>query len=152
MKIVVVADSHGNIPILNSILAAETPFEYLVHCGDGVKDLNHIAIMPLVGTIGVSGNMDLGKGIARRRLVAEDIRGRRFLVVHGDVQGAHQSFTGLREEARVQRCSVVLFGHTHRKYLELGDPVLFNPGPALQGMYGLVMVNEEITFLHRNLR
>jgi len=152
MKIVVIADSHGNVVLLNKILAAETPFDYLVHCGDGVIDLDNAAVRPLAGTIAVSGNMDLGRNLPHRRLLAEDIGGLRFLVAHGDAQGAHHDYFGLREEARIHRCEAVLFGHTHRQYLEMGEPILFNPGPALNGMYGLVIVNGGMEFLHRHIR
>lgn len=151
MKIVVISDSHGNTGTLNKILGKEAPFDWLVHCGDGVNDLIHSDVRPGTGTLAVSGNIDLARGSTHERRLTERIGTRHFLITHGDLQGAHADFGGLVDEAKQHGCSVVLFGHTHRQYLGKGRPVLFNPGPALNGLYGIILMNGGIEFLHRKL-
>ncbi|MBP7583158.1 MAG: YfcE family phosphodiesterase [Spirochaetes bacterium] len=151
MKILVVSDSHGNIVALNGILKKEAPFDWLVHCGDGVNDLLHAAIRPAMGTIAVSGNVDLARGATHERIVVERMGGRDFLVTHGDIQRAHEDYLGLADEGKRRGCSVVLFGHTHRQYLGGGKPLLFNPGPALNGLYGIILMNGGMELLHRRL-
>ena len=38
----------------------------------------------------------------------------------------------------ITEADIVLFGHTHVKYCRGEKPVLFNPGPANNGCYGVI--------------
>ena len=46
---------------------------------------------------------------------------------------------------------MVLFGHTHKKYLAEGTPLLFNPGAAQGGLYGVVVMGERIEVFAKRL-
>jgi uncharacterized protein len=149
MKILVVSDSHGNSVALARIMEREMPFEILVHCGDGVRDLARLRIPPSVRVVGVTGNMDRAGVTDRESLETFEIPGFKFLVTHGDRQRAHEDYMGLVDEARTRDADIVLFGHTHRQFLREGRPSLFNPGAAQQGFYGTVLVGDGIEFFHK---
>ncbi len=151
MKLLVVSDSHGSVKRLQSAIDAETPFDCLIHCGDGVRDLIYTVVPPGVRVLKVSGNIDLSVVFDMDRRLVETIDGYRFLITHGDMQGAHHDFLGLMREGRAERCDAVLFGHTHRQYYHGGEPLLFNPGAMQSGLYGVIMIDGGIEFLHRSL-
>ncbi len=146
--ILVVSDSHGNHVKLKRIIARAYPFEYLVHCGDGVSDLFHVDIPEGVTVVRVSGNVDLGRCPDMERIAMIEAGPARLMVAHGDLFGVHTEYGRIEREGRNRRVDAVLFGHTHIAYHRDGKPVLFNPGPANTGMYGLVSFGNSLGFAH----
>ncbi|MBN1531697.1 MAG: YfcE family phosphodiesterase [Spirochaetes bacterium] len=151
MKILVVSDSHGNSERLRRIVDAERPFQYLVHCGDGVNDLLHAGVPADAVTLAVAGNVDLGRGITGERILWTRIGGRAFMITHGDLFGAHNGLSGLEREAARGGADIVLFGHTHVRHLREEPPAMLNPGSANNGWYGLVEIDGDVRFSHRQL-
>lgn len=141
IKLLVVSDSHGNTVRLERIIRAEIPFDYLIHCGDGAGDLMRVSLPRDVPVLRVSGNIDLARGMDLERRIIEKIGTFTFMITHGDLQGVHRDTLGLLDEGRARRCDIILFGHTHRPYQSGGKPVLFNPGAALNGFYGVILLN-----------
>ncbi|WP_261786830.1 hypothetical protein [Fusobacterium necrophorum] len=41
------------------------------------------------------------------------------------------------------KCDIILFGHTHREFLEEKDMILANPGAAQDGKYGILDLQKE---------
>ena len=151
MKLLVVTDSHGNSTALGRIIREEAPFEYLIHCGDGLDDLARVEMPPLASLVAVQGNIDRARGVRGEERANLVIMGRRILIVHGDRQGAHNDLLGLLDEAKTGGFDMVLFGHTHKKYLAEGTPLLFNPGAAQGGLYGVVVMGERIEVFAKRL-
>jgi len=54
---------------------------------------------------------------------------------------------------RERGADIVVFGHTHRPFLSDADrPILFNPGPALNGQYGIITIDENaMNFAHKRV-
>lgn len=150
MKILILSDSHGNVPVLKKIFTKEMPCDFIIHCGDGVDDIQHCDTQNAAVLL-VSGNMDLGKTSNYARSIITSVGNYKLLITHGDIQRAHQDYIELHEEGRRNTCSAVIFGHTHRPYIGSGNPVLFNPGSALNGLYGLAIIDDRIEFLHCNI-
>lgn len=152
LKILVVSDSHGNTVALQRIVSAEHPFDYLVHCGDGVSDLLYMQWQgnPLV--LKVAGNIDRARGMDIEQRIIQEIGGYRFFITHGDRQQAHRDISGVYSEAVDEGCDIALFGHTHRQYLSEQKPRLFNAGEARGGYYGVIQVDDTIDFYHRRAR
>ncbi len=150
-KIVVVSDSHGNTPRLSGIIAFEQPFDILIHCGDGISDLFHVEIPQGVVVVGVTGNIDVARGIDRERLATFEADDSLFMVVHGDQYRVHHDYSWIEREWRIRNADVVLFGHTHSRFHGQGNPILFNPGPASGGHYGCITTGERLLFEHRKL-
>ncbi len=151
MKILILSDSHGNVPVLKKIVTKEMPCDFIIHCGDGVDDIRQCDTQNAECLL-VSGNMDLGKPNGYARSIITSISGFTLLVTHGDIHRVHQDYIELHEYGRLNKCAAVIFGHTHRPYIGLENPVLFNPGPALNGLYGLAIIDDRLEFLHCNMK
>lgn len=141
LKLLVVSDSHGDIPRLKAIIEKEYPFQYIIHCGDGVADLFHVTIPDGVITVKVSGNIDRARGIDMEMLSILEAGRFRMMVAHGDRFRVHAGFSLIEQEGCLQRADIILFGHTHAAFRGEGKPLLFNPGPAEKGRYGIIRLN-----------
>ncbi len=148
-KILVISDSHGNRDIVNRIIKHEDHLDYIVHCGDGAGDLSFAEIPEGVKVIKVTGNIDLYRNYDMERIEIFNPDSLRIMVVHGDQFRVHDSYGELIREATGRGADLVFFGHTHRKHLSGSRPVIFNPGPADRGMYGIVTLGEKVEFSHR---
>ncbi len=152
-KILIVSDSHGNSTRLSLILRKEYPFDYLVHCGDGVTDLFNVDILPGISVIKVTGNVDLHRGLDINRIEVFQVEGKTFMVIHGERSCVKSGFDKLLMESNEWGADVVLFGHTHVESISGNEPVLFNPGPANDGSYGIIFVSSEhLEFCHKRLK
>jgi uncharacterized protein len=148
VKMLVVSDSHGNTAALQGIIDTEKPFDIMVHCGDGVLDLSRVKIPASANVIGVQGNVDQFHGADRSAIEFFEAGSFRVMATHGNIHRVNESFSGLIEAARASGCNIVLFGHTHVKHISGESPVLFNPGPASNGSYGVVIVGSTIECRH----
>lgn len=141
MKLLIISDSHGNVRHLHRIIEKEAPFDCLIHCGDGIRDLFHAEVPGGTKVLRVSGNVDLSVVYDMDRVAEEEIGGKRFLITHGDLYDAHNGYGLLMSEGKKIGCDIVLFGHTHTQYYAEGPPFLFNPGAAMKGFYGVIHLN-----------
>jgi len=147
-KILVVSDSHGNYTRLNKIIKKEYPFDYIVHCGDGVTDLFQAEVPSDAKVLRVTGNVDLGRGLDLERVQIEEINGKRIMVTHGDIFSVQNGFDMLINQGKREGADIIFFGHTHIEYLFGNSPVLFNPGAANHGQYGVVTIGDDVVFSH----
>ncbi len=151
IKILVVADSHGNRVELKKIIENEIPFDILVHCGDGVGDLDGVSVPAGVPIFAVQGNIDSGIMPKIEEIAQGDAGGIRFIVTHGHRFNVKNRYDLLLDEAKVRDADIVFFGHTHMKELRNFPPVIFNPGPAHSGNYGLVIIDGGISCSHHRV-
>jgi len=143
MRLLVMSDTHGNLPLVFEAACNAEPFDLLIHLGDGEGD---VALLKSAGTtncIDVAGNCDIGSS-APRELIWE-IEGKRLLLTHGDAYGVKQGYDRLRQHALEMGVDAALFGHTHLATVEThGDLLLINPGtlakPAGYHSYAIVEV------------
>jgi len=150
-KIVIVSDSHGNIEKLQSVIDIEYPFEFIIHCGDGINDLFHANIPEGVKVISVAGNVDRYRYIDVEDVIFQEIFGRMFMVTHGDRYDVRNGNSELLSEAREHNADIILFGHTHVQYIDEKNPVVFNPGSLSTGLYGLMTAGNRFHFRHKIL-
>ncbi|HOW83089.1 MAG TPA: YfcE family phosphodiesterase [Spirochaetota bacterium] len=152
-KILVISDTHGNQVKTGMIIKKEAPFDCLVHCGDGIGDLEGMPIPVSATVIKVPGNVDLYRYRGLDRIETAEICGRSIMVVHGDIFGVHSDYAGLIDAARERDVDIVFFGHTHVPLYREGSPVLFNPGTVTNGSYGVVTLPglEGGSFVHKNI-
>jgi len=139
VKILVVSDSHGVRGNLQKIINRETPFTYLIHCGDGADDLKHVKLPQNTVILNVAGNMDrIG---SCERLIEITLEDTGFLICHGDQFGAHYDYERLLNEGARRGIDIICCGHTHIPYRHNHPPLLFNPGPADKGLYGIITLS-----------
>ena len=154
LKIVVVSDTHGSTGLLDKVITECSPFDIIVHCGDGVKDICSAHVPAGITVLKVLGNTDIYSGCDADNILTEEIFDRRIMITHGhqfNVKG------GVLELVRVAgrfKADVVLFGHTHEQLLRQGNPLLFNPGNLSGGNYGIIHARNdgEWIFEHRKIK
>jgi predicted phosphodiesterase len=157
----IVADTHvpqrlAQLP--DRLADALRGVDLILHAGDITSRQVLIDLEKIAPVQAVAGNADLlGHGLPLTRVI--DIEGRRIGLVHGHggwakyLAGKVRDRLGYREEyylkivaasfgrvdaARIDaaRIDAIVFGHTHRVFMEVRSGVLlFNPGPVAPDYY-----------------
>lgn len=127
MKVLIVSDTHGRDTALKNLLASVKPIDMLVHCGDVEGSEDYIRTMAECPVHMVAGNNDFFCDLPREE---EFLIGKyRVLLTHGHYYYITMGTEMIKEDARARGFDIVMFGHTHRPYLEqAGDIVVLNPG------------------------
>ncbi len=127
MKLVIVSDSHGGFGNLKKVVERETPFDLLVHLGDGLEELARLGRIIDFQYDAVNGNND-PPGMYPGDLILK-LQGKICLFTHGDRYGVISGLDQLVEAARRHRAKFVFFGHTHQPCQERIKGVeMINPG------------------------
>lgn len=143
------------VPIcLLKVISECSPFDVIVHCGDGVKDICGAAVPAGSTVLKVMGNTDIYSGCDAENILTEDISDRRVMVTHGHQFNVKGGVSELVRAAERFKVNVVLFGHTHEQMIRRGDPLLFNPGNLSGGNYGIIQASDrnEWVFEHRKIK
>ncbi len=152
--ILVISDTHGNREMLNRVIDICYPFDIIIHCGDGIKDICSAEIPGNSDVMMVLGNTDFYSGCDAEDILKEEISGRTVMITHGHQFEVKNSLRHLMKEAKNHDAGVVLFGHTHEQLIREGNPLLFNPGNLSDGSYGIIYAStdREWIFEHRKIR
>ena len=153
-RIVVVSDTHGNRDLLDKVIDECSPFDIIVHCGDGVRDICSADIPENCAVLKVMGNTDVNSGCYADDILNEKIFNKKVMITHGHQFGVKAGFSQLVQSAELFNAGIVLFGHTHEEYLRKGNPLLFNPGSLSGGSYGLIHAShdDEWIFEHKKIK
>jgi len=132
MKFLVISDTHGIITDAVEFIEKEKP-DYVIHLGDTAKDCEDLeSIFPRQKFIFVKGNNDFwvdeSKFPDERSFTICD---KKFFVCHGHKFHVKGGLHALKAKALQENADIVLYGHTHSKYLEEGDMLIMNPGSFL---------------------
>lgn len=131
MRILVISDSHGNVPLALQACEMAESFDALFHLGDGGDDAEFLAHVLNDKVIHVAGNCDTGSDSPRELLL--EYEGKKLLLVHGDAYGVKSGLGMLEKRAREAGADAVLFGHTHRATVTTLSGILaVNPGTLLR--------------------
>lgn len=128
VRILVVADSHGDTDSLRQAIRRHPDVTRVLHCGDGEADVIAMrSAFPSLALDAVRGNCDLGEVFPLDLLLR--VGGRRIFMTHGHCYGTKVSMESLLAQGRTARADVVFFGHTHHPLIERRDGILLiNPG------------------------
>lgn len=147
-KILLISDTHGFHENLKAAVAAEAPFDRVLHMGD-TEGWDPV-IREIVGTPVdiVAGNCDWASDLPSERTV--EIGGVSVFMTHGHEYYVTTGMEVLLDRARQCGCQVVLFGHTHHPFKRQCDGVLVaNPGsisrprqPGYEPSYGVMMIDD----------
>ena len=126
-RIMIVSDSHRRHGNLAEAIYNEGQLDLLIHLGDieGEEDI----IQELAGceTIMVPGNNDFFSPLPREREI--ELAGKKVLLTHGHYYYVSLDLQTLREECIARGIDIVMFGHTHKPYIEIDEDVtVLNPG------------------------
>lgn len=127
MKVLVISDSHGNWRNIEGVINQVGHIDMLIHCGDVENDEDYIREIVDCPVHIVAGNCDYGYDLpVSDSFMVGDYT---VMVCHGHTFYVHGTTMYLKEYARENGIDVVMFGHTHRPYIEIDeDVVILNPG------------------------
>lgn len=126
-KVLVVSDSHGDVE--NMCRAADlTRPKLVLHLGDGWRDAELFSRrFPDLPLEKVPGNCDYRVQEPAERLLL--LGGKLVMICHGHTQGVKSDLGMLLRSALENKAEAVLFGHTHRPFVDIRSGVIMlNPG------------------------
>lgn len=128
MKVLIVSDTHGREQNLAEALEQTGPIDQLIHLGDVEGGAEHIR--ELAGDAPaaiIAGNNDFFCDLPNERIFT--LGGHRIFMTHGHGYFVHRGTLYLKREARKKGADIVMFGHTHKPYMEEDNELLvLNPG------------------------
>lgn len=126
-SVIVLSDTHGNIPAIEKLYPLFAECDYIIHLGDTSSDGQKIKSSFPEKTYLINGNCDLFK--AGEDELVLDIEGVKIFACHGDRYGVKRGYDRLAYKCLEEGCKVGLFGHTHAPIEKtVGEVTLFNPG------------------------
>jgi len=143
MKLLVLSDSHGHVEKLKEIILKHKEADAVIFLGDGAWDFENAVNTCGIGVdkiiCQVKGNCD--RASSKPDKLVTEFENVRFLITHGHDQNVKYGIWGLVEEAKKQKCTVALYGHTHYKsYMVKEGITLINPGSVGDEKYCVVEV------------
>ncbi len=127
MKILVVSDTHGYNDIMYDVIAKESPFDVLIHCGDIHSEYERLRSKVNCRLFVVAGNNDFDPDLERTMLV--ELGRYRAIITHGHRYRLYSDLSPLFYLAAENHADFVFFGHTHVPVIKEEGPVtLINPG------------------------
>lgn len=140
-RILVVSDTHGNDEILKKLVKKYEHFEYLIHLGDHIWDIDDIEFKGKV--LSIKGNADRGAKGASDRVFTID--GYNIWLTHGHLYCVKFGLNKLFYSALEKKADIVIFGHTHVALnINYENMLFFNPGSLAYprgtniGSYGII--------------
>lgn len=147
MKILIVSDTHRKDENLHKVIETEAPLDMLIHLGDaeGSEYLIEEWVNSGCELEMVAGNNDFFSALENE--IELEVGPHRILLTHGHYYNVSLGVEWLCEEAAERGCDMVMYGHTHRPFLDQCSGVtVLNPGslsyPRQEGRRPSYMVME----------
>jgi len=157
MKILIVSDSHGRDTYLEQVIEREKPIDMLIHLGDLEGSEDYICSIAPCPVEMVSGNNDYFTQIEREKIIK--VSNKMVFMTHGHRYGVNFGMKEIMDEGRRRGVDIVMFGHTHRPYLDIQEDItILNPGsisyPRQMGRNPsyMVMETDKDGSVHFNIR
>ena len=151
-KILVLSDSHSYFDKVLKIFEKEKP-DIVIGAGDGIKDIDDLSyVHPEAKYYMVKGNCDYFDRTHNEENLFE-IDNIKIFLTHRHLYGVKRSLSSIKEIGKKLNVSLIVFGHTHKPYIEKdGDITLFNPGATEDGRYGIIILEKgNIELIHKQL-
>jgi putative phosphoesterase len=117
IKIVVISDNHRDYESLLKVSLIEPDIDYYLHIGD--SELEESKLYPFIG---VKGNCDCFNNLPKEKIIKTEF-GNVYLVHHLSQIPLSDEFIWKNN------IRIVLFGHTHKRFLQIINGVYYaNPG------------------------
>jgi len=145
MKVLIVSDTHGRHGNLDEVLEREKPIDMLIHLGDVEHDDNYIEALAEYPVHIIAGNNDYFSYLPSDKVI--QVGKYRVWLTHGHTYCVSMDTKRLRRAAMSRGVDIVMFGHTHRPYLDVQeDLTVLNPGslsyPRQEGRCATYMIME----------
>lgn len=126
-KILIVSDTHRKNDNYFTLLEQQKPLDMVIHCGDAEGSeyaLSQAAECPVQIVLG---NNDFFSQLPRE--LEFEIGRYHIWVTHGHTYYVSVGCERIKQEARERGADIVMFGHTHRPFLDVEkDLITMNPG------------------------
>ena len=127
MKILIVSDTHGRHGNLDEVLKREGKIDMLIHLGDLEDDEHYIEAIAEWPVHMISGNNDFFSRLPDEKEIR--IGKYKVFMTHGHGYYVSVNMRRLQDAAKTRGVDIVLFGHTHKPYIDVeGDLKVINPG------------------------
>ena len=127
MRIAVVSDTHrlsNHIKLAKKLIKNA---DVLIHLGDVTDDLDELTDGFNGEVYAVRGNCDFSRKYPKEQLLV--LGGKKIFITHGDTYGVKYGLTEIFFKAKEINADIVLFGHTHQRFIAEEEGILFmNPG------------------------
>lgn len=145
MRVLIVSDTHGRHLNLDRALEAVGAVDVFIHLGDVEGGETYIDAVVECEKHIVKGNNDFFSDLPREE---EFMLGpKKVFISHGHNYYVSLNPEEIKEEGRARGVDIVMFGHTHRPYLDVGEEItVLNPGslsyPRQEGRRGSYLILE----------
>ncbi|MEG1459318.1 MAG: metallophosphoesterase [Acetivibrio sp.] len=127
MKVLIVSDSHGRNQYLGQVIKKVSPVDLIIHLGDLEGSESFLRENSSCPMEIVSGNNDYSTDFEREKEIF--IGNYKVLLTHGHRYNVHYGTEKIKDWARENGASIVMFGHTHLPLIDLSsDIIALNPG------------------------
>lgn len=127
MKILIVSDTHGRHGNLDEVLEREGKIDMLLHLGDVEDDEHYLEAIAEYPVHMLAGNNDFFSYLPGEKEIR--IGKYKVFMTHGHGYYVSMNTRRLRDEAMARGVDIVMFGHTHKPYIDVeGDLKVINPG------------------------
>jgi putative phosphoesterase len=143
MKLLITSDVHGQDERLAKVIKRHKDVDYHLNAGDMCLDEH---IYKKYHIITVKGNNDFYSNEPYKRVL--ELEGLKVFLTHGHIEHVKYSLNQLISEANQVKAKLVIFGHTHQRYLNEDQHIkILNPG-ALGDFHKSYAIyeNGQITF------
>lgn len=149
MKALIVSDTHGKHGSLDRALKEAGRVDVFIHLGDVEGGETYIdAVVDCEKHI-VKGNNDFFSDLPREEEFM--LGAKRVFISHGHNYYVSLDPEMIKEEGRARNADIVMYGHTHKPYLDVDEDItVLNPGSlsyprqeGRKGSYMILEINEE---------
>lgn len=127
MRILIVSDTHRKHENLEKALKNVGKLDLFIHLGDVEGGEDYIETIVDCPVEIIAGNNDFFSDLEKEKEIY--IGSERVLLTHGNYYYVSVGTENLRMDAVARGMDIVMFGHTHRPYLDITDEiVVLNPG------------------------
>lgn len=127
MRVLIISDTHGRRGNLEEILWREENLDMLIHLGDVEEDDDYIEAVATYPTHIIAGNNDYFSFLSKEKEIK--IGKYKVWLTHGHNYYVSMDTKRLRQEAVARGVDIVMFGHTHKPYVDVnGEVMVINPG------------------------
>ena len=126
-RILIISDTHGHAEVIRKLMERLERPDLVIHCGDlecPPAQIEQIVGCPLIA---VAGNCDYSNVLPPEQQIR--IGSYNVWITHGHRQAVNTSTNIILGMAEERGADIVLFGHTHKPFLQQGKKVTgLNPG------------------------
>lgn len=143
--VIVLSDTHGNRGVIEKLYPLFVENDYIIHLGDGNRDMYEVYRAFPNKTFVCQGNCDFPTSFSRDEREIE-IENCKLFCTHGHRYRVKYTLDELKRAAVGRSCNIALYGHTHSAFIKQdGELTVMNPGSAqlysTSLSYGYLVIN-----------